>query len=92
MNIVRLCDSLVELAKERCSQLTPDAEVISKTFNKAFSLFADCHAIYDSSRALSQADIHDLSKKSIQSINTEVITIMFLIESRIEKFLGFYHR
>ena len=62
VNIATLCDSVVNLAKERCPQLTNDAEFISKTFTKAFSLFSNCHSIYDSSKALSETDINELGK------------------------------
>ena len=62
VNISTLCNSVVELAQDRCSQLLPKAQFIQKTFTKAFSYFARCHSIYDSSRVLEEKEIDELGK------------------------------
>ncbi len=57
-----LCDSVADLAKERCMDLVPNATFVCTTFTKIFGLFAKCHALYDSSKALTDADLSELGK------------------------------
>lgn len=56
-NVTTLCNSIPELAKARCPQLVAQAEFVSKTFSKAFTLFAACHKVYDSSKHLDESDL-----------------------------------
>ena len=55
-----LYDSVLDLAKERCTELIPNAEFVCITFTKAFKLFARCHSLYDSAKELSDADLSGL--------------------------------
>ena len=52
-----LCESVPNLCKERCPELTPNAVFICGTFSKLFSTFAQCHSTYDSSKQLTDTDI-----------------------------------
>lgn len=69
--------------------MTNDAEFISKTFKKAFTLFGNCHSIYDSSKALSQTDINDLGIQNTQ-FYIAVTVVLLLLDSHITKFLEYY--
>ena len=57
-----LCESVPNLCKERCPELTPSAVFICGTFSKLFSTFAQCHSTYDSSKQLTDTDIVELGK------------------------------
>lgn len=57
VNINILCQSVPTLAQERCPQLVPHAQYVCKTFQKAFTLFGQCHSVYDSGGILSDTDI-----------------------------------
>ena len=59
-NLKAVCDSVLDLAKERCQELVPSAEFVRTTFTTVFRLFASCHSMFDSSKALSDADLSEL--------------------------------
>ena len=65
VNIATLCSSLVEVAQEHCADLVPQTRQIASRFEKAFTLFHDCHVIYDS-KAVTDKDILQLGKYSEQ--------------------------
>lgn len=57
-----LCESISQLAEQRCPELTPKAEHVCMTFKKVFALFGHCHSAYDSSKALTNIEIDALGK------------------------------
>lgn len=59
-----LCQSVVMLVRERCPSLVPKAEFLDKTFQKAFTYFADCRTLYDSGTSLSETLILQLGMTS----------------------------
>ena len=60
-NTATLCSSIVEVAKQHAASLVPQTQEIGKKFERAFSLFHDCHAIYDS-KIVTNEDILKLGK------------------------------
>ena len=54
-----LCESVPNLCKERCPELTPSVVFICGTFSKLFSTFGHT---YDSSKQLTDTDIVELGK------------------------------
>ena len=46
-NIKTLCDSITTAAREYCPSIFPEAQAVSTTFSEAFTLFNECHNIYD---------------------------------------------
>ncbi len=57
-----LCDSVVEVASDRCPRLKHKADFVGKTFEKAFTYFATCRNIYDSAKVLTEEEISDLGR------------------------------
>ena len=74
-----LCQSVVDVAKERCPVLTPKATFLDNTFEKAFRYFADCRHIYDSAKILEEREISDLG---MHIIITELLTTIILVIHR----------
>ena len=56
-NIKTMCQSVVETAGSSEMSLTTEAEEICHKLTDAFTLFANSHKIYDSSKLLSNYDI-----------------------------------
>ena len=61
-NLNTLCEAV---PKSRCPSLTHQAEFICKTFKKAFTLFWNCHHVYDSATQLTPAEITVLGRVEI---------------------------
>lgn len=61
-NLKTLCESVPNLARSRCPQLATQANFINKTFLKVLTKFGKCHAVYDSGKELSEAQIEQLRK------------------------------
>lgn len=53
---------MVNVATERCPALTPKANFLRCTFEKAFTYFSKCRKIYDSGKILSDEEISDLGR------------------------------
>ncbi len=65
-NTEALCSTLVTVAEEKCPTLLPKARAAYIKFAKAFTLFSECHKIYNG-REVNDEDIKQLGKYSIQS-------------------------
>ena len=60
-NTATLCSSVVEVAQQDVPHLVSLAKQIAAKFEKAFTLFGDCHAIYDS-KIVTDDDIKTLGR------------------------------
>ena len=53
-NTTTLCSSIAQVAQQHAPLLVPQAQEIASRFEKAFTLFRDCHNIYDSKKITDQ--------------------------------------
>ena len=58
-----LCNSLVQVARNKDTSLISQAKAISDKFQKVLNLFSGCHTIYNS-KYVSDSDINQLGKKN----------------------------
>ena len=59
-NTETLHDSIVLVAEQNASELLDAAVLTAEEFRRAFSLFANCHLLYDSGKILKDSDIIEL--------------------------------
>lgn len=87
-----LCLSVVTTATTRCPTLVHQAKFIQKEFEKIFRLFANCRAIYDTSKSLDDGDIDKLGKvERLQGIILVLHCVLsFFTENHIDKFMEEY--
>ena len=60
INLNTLCEAIPKLANSRCPSLATKATFTATLFKKAFSLFRECHAVYDCAQPLSFSEIATL--------------------------------
>ena len=54
------CDSIVLVAEQNAPELLDAAVFTAEKFRCAFSLFSNCHLLYDSAKMLKDSDIDEL--------------------------------
>ena len=85
---------MTDTAANNAQPLLTAAQATSKKFETAFSQFAKCHELYDTSKPLSNDQIIELGESitlNIVHLNCQSLAcIMFIIEKAIFEFLKFY--
>jgi len=62
-----LCEAVIHTARSHAPMLLNEAQNISSKYENAFTLFAECHRLYDSSKQLSESEIEDLGEFNYMS-------------------------
>lgn len=60
VNINLITSSIIEAAHEHCRPVEDDAECIAAQYRKLFTLFARCHNLYSSAKAMDESTITTL--------------------------------
>ena len=82
--------SIVTFAERDCPSLLPMATHIRGTFQQAFTLFAKCHNIYDST-VLTPQQINSLGMNP-KCTNDYIKCICYSAEEDIKEFMAFYRK
>lgn len=79
------------MAEDHCPAALTQAKAIEEKFQKIFTLFSECHALYDGN-SISDSEIDKLGKMTILCYLTRTLKSIFFITSRkkIVEFMKFY--
>ena len=82
---------MVKVAEEHCPTALPQAKLIEERYLKLFTLFGECHKIYDG-RAVTDDQIDDLGKSYLKStINGGCIMLFNVtLEKKIVAFMNLH--
>lgn len=78
------------MAEKHCSAALTQAKTIETQFNKVFTLFGQCHKLYDS-KYLTDADINSLGKSNTCKFCSPLEhTQIIFSDKKIKEFMKFY--
>ena len=77
-NIKTLCNTIIDIARENDVSLVSKAQEVSVKFIKLFTLFAECHSLYDESTLLSSDNIKKLGTNLINQCVLLMISVIDL--------------
>ena len=86
-NLDCLCHSVVKVAEDHCPTALAQAKEIEKQFHTVFTLFGECHKLYDG-KAITDQEIDTLSKPLNKPTSYQITP--YILETKIKDFMASY--